>query len=184
MRPFSANAPHVVDPGRDTVSLEGKLNPKDVVVRAREAGTFYPINGLWRKLFTFVAVLVALTVVGLPVGVWIFLAARNGGLGITEEGFGFRGLGSAAWRWEAIESFKLSPRADFRVRGGGLVGVAAGLAVSAAVAKRTPGLKGPIHYRVKGSRLWRIIPAHTYENSGEMAREMERRTGLTLLPTE
>lgn len=164
------------------MALQGKLNPKDVVTQARAAGTFYPINSIWRKLFIFAGVLTCLLVFTLPLGIWIIVVARKGGLGITDEGFGFKGLGSAAWRWDAIEEFKPLPRANFHVAGGGLVGAVAGMAVSAAVAKRTPGLKGPLNYRVKGSKAWRMIPAHTYESSGEMAREMERRTGLTIFP--
>lgn len=165
------------------MATEGKLNPNEVVAKAQAAGTFYPINGVWRKLFTFAGVLTCLLILTIPLGIWIIMVARKGGLGVTEEGFGFKGIGSAAWRWDAIESFKPLSRANFS-GGGGLVGAAVGAAVSHAVAKRTPGLKGPLHYKIKGSRGWKIIPAHTLENSGEMARAMEAATGLTILPPQ
>jgi len=64
--------------------------------------------------------------------------------------------------------------------GGGLIGVAA----SAAVKKKTQGLKGPIHVKVRDKRVPLVIPAHTIENSMEMAREMERLSGIQFLPAE
>lgn len=165
------------------MAVEGKLNPKDVIAQAQAEGTFYPINSMWRKLFIFAGVLTCLLILTIPLGIWIIHVARKGGLGTTAEGFGFKGIGSAGWRWDAVTEFKPQSRAHMNV-GGGLLGAAVGVAVSHAVAKRTPGLKGPLHYKVKGSRGWKIIPAHTLDNSGEMARAMERATGLTILPPE
>ena len=159
-----------------------KLNVKQTVTAAKASGDFYPINGVWRKLFFFAGGLTCLLIVTIPLGIWIIMVARGGGLGISDEGFAFKGLGSAGWRWEAIEAFEPQRRANFYVAGGGLLGAAVGAAASAAVAKKTPGLKGPIRFKVKGSRGWKIIPAHTYERSVEMARKLEAGTGLEILP--
>ncbi|MCD4708816.1 MAG: hypothetical protein K8S62_13870 [Candidatus Sabulitectum sp.] len=64
--------------------------------------------------------------------------------------------------------------------GGGLVG----MATAAAVEKKTQGLKGPLFFEVKGKRSRQMIPAHTIENSMEMAMEMERLSGISFLSTE
>ena len=58
-----------------------------------------------------------------------------------------------------------------------------GAAISTAVAAKTQGLKGPLRFKVKGGG-WKIIPAHTIQNTYEMAREMEKRTGLKILPAD
>ena len=60
--------------------------------------------------------------------------------------------------------------------GGGLVGVAA----AAAVKKKTVGVKGPIHLKVKDRKRPFMIPAHTIQNSMEMLEEMQRLSGVTV----
>jgi hypothetical protein len=52
------------------------------------------------------------------------------------------------------------------------------------VSKKTEGLKGPLQFRLRGKKMPRMIPAHTIENSLEMARQMEQLSGLPILPRE
>ena len=64
--------------------------------------------------------------------------------------------------------------------GGGLVGMAA----AATVSKKNQGLKGPITLKLKGKRMPKVIPAHTIENSLEMARQVELLSGISFLPDQ
>lgn len=127
----------------------------------------------------FAGVLTCLLVFTIPLGIWIIIEARKAGLAITEEGFAFRYLTTAAARWDEVE--KITPTGmSGAAFGGGLVGYA----TAAAVKSRTQGLKGPLVIKIKGKRMPLTIPAHTIEDSVHMASEMERLSGISFLPEE
>lgn len=156
-------------------SIDGKA----LIALAQSVGQFYPMKKSWRNLQTFAGVLSCLLVLTIPIGIWIIVRARKAGIGINEEGFAFRYLTTVAFRWDEVESITLSNLSGMEF-GGGLVGLAA----ASAVKKRTEGLKGPIHIKLKAKRVPRMIPAHTIEDSVRMAMEMERLSGITFIPEE
>ncbi|MFT6397375.1 MAG: hypothetical protein ACJAYU_002128 [Bradymonadia bacterium] len=156
-----------------------KLDVKETIAKAEQDGSIFLIKGVWKGLFIFAGLLSCLLVLTIPLGIWIIMAAKKSRIGLTDEGFAFQGLGSSAWRWEDVEEFKASGSASMNA-GGGLLGAMAGAALSAAVAAKTEGLKGPLQFRIKGQRGWKAMPTHTIQNTGEMAAEMERRTGLPI----
>jgi hypothetical protein len=156
-----------------------KLDARELLERAELSGRTYRMKSGWRKMQIFAGVITCLLIVTIPLGIWIIIRAKNARIGLTEEGFAFRYLGTLAHRWEEIES--ITPVAmSGATFGGGLVGVAA----AAAVAKKTQGLKGPLQIKLRGKRMPRSIPAHTIENSLEMARQMEHLSGISFLPVE
>jgi hypothetical protein len=159
-----------------------KLNVNATIEKAEKEGQIYPIKSGWKTMFTFAGILTCLLILTIPLGIWIIIAGRNARLGLTDEGFAYKGIGSHGWRWDAIETFDTAGHAHIHFAGGGLVGALAGAALSTAVAAKTQGLKGPLRFKLKGKRGWKIIPAHTIQNSYAMAEEMERRTGLQILP--
>jgi hypothetical protein len=159
--------------------MSDTLDKKALMAAAEESGRFYPMKGGWRNMQVFAGVLCCLLVLGIPLGVWIIIRARKAGAGVTEEGFGHRYLATVAGRWSDVESIALSSMSGAEF-GGGLVGLAAASAVKA----RTQGLKGPILVKIRGRRFPVTIPAHTLENSVEMALEMERLSGVSFLPRE
>jgi len=155
------------------------IDGKALIALAHSVGQFYPMKSGWRNYQIFAGVLTCLLIITIPLGVWIILRARKAGIGINEEGFAFRYLNTIAFRWDEVETITLSglSGAEF---GGGLVGLAA----ASAVKKRSQGLKGPIHVKLHGKRVPKMIPAHMMEDSVRLAQEMERLSGISFLPEE
>ncbi len=156
-----------------------KLDGKELLLQAERTGRIFPMKSGWKKMQMFAGILCCLLIITIPLGIWIIIRARKACVGLTEEGFAFTYLTTVAHRWSEIESISVSGMSS-AMFGGGLVGVAA----AAAVAKKTQGLKGPIHFKLKGKRSSKIIPAHTIENSLEMARQIELLSEISFLPTE
>ncbi len=155
-----------------------KLDSKSLFVQAEQSGRIFRMKSGWRRMQIFAGVICCLPVITIPLGIWIIIRANKARMGLTEEGFAFTYLTTVAYRWSDIESFTLS-RMSSSMFGGGLVGAAA----AATVQKKTQGLKGPLQFKVKGKRSLRMIPAHTIENSMEMARQIELLSGISFLPT-
>lgn len=158
-----------------------KLNAKEMLAQADQTGQIHRMKSGWRKAQIVCGVCLCLLILTIPLGIWIFHIARNARLGTTDEGFALKWFGTKAWAWSDIEAVKRG-NIQFSSGGTGLVGALAAAAVSHAVAKRTQGLNGPLSFKVKGKRLWVHIPAHALERSVEFAEELERRTGLEVLP--
>ena len=156
-----------------------KLDVKALLERAEMTGRIFPMKASWRRMQTFAGILTCLLIITIPLGIWIIVSARKARVGLTEEGFAFKYLTGFGYRWTDVESITLSSMSSLQF-GGGLVGVAA----AAAVKKKTQGLKGPINFKIKGSKLPKAIPAHTIENSMEMARQMQQLSGIDFLPSE
>ena len=154
-----------------------KLDGKALLMQAEQSGRIFRMKSGWRKMQMFAGILCCLLILTIPLGIWIIIRAKNARMGITEEGFAFTYLTTVAYRWSDIESFSLSGMSS-AMFGGGLVGVA----TAAVVQKKTEGLKGPLRFTLKGKRSFKMIPAHTIENSLEMARQMELLSGLPILP--
>ncbi len=159
----------------DSEKLDGKL----LLEQAELGGQVYPTKDSWRRLQIFAGVLCCLMIITIPLGIWIIIRAKNARAGLTPEGFAFTYLTTVAYRWTDIESFTVSDM-NASMYGGGLVGLAA----ASAVKKKTQGLKGPLFFKVKGKKRNLMIPAHTIENSVEMAMEMERLSGISFLTGE
>lgn len=156
-----------------------KLDGKLLLEQAEQSGKIFPTKDSWRRLQIFAGILACLMIIPIPLGIWIIIRARKARVGLTEEGFAFTYLTTVAYRWSDIESFTASGMGG-AMYGGGLVG----MATAAAVEKKTQGLKGPLFFKVKGKRSRQMIPAHTIENSMEMAMEMERLSGISFLSSE
>ena len=156
-----------------------KLDGKSLLEQAELSGRVFRVKSGWRKLQIFAGLLCCLMIITIPLGIWIIVRARKARIGLTAEGFAFTYLTTVAYRWSDIESFTLVGM-NASMFGGGLVGVA----TAAAVKKKTQGLKGPLRFTLKGKKRLFMIPAHTIENSMEMAREMERLSGISILPPE
>lgn len=159
------------------------IDKKAWIAQAQAAGEVYAIKAGWRKTQMFAAILTCLLIITIPLGIWMIALIRKAHAGTTPEGFYLRLYGTNAVRWSDVEEFRLG-QLNVHVQGGGLVGALAGVAVSAAVAKRTVGLKGPIHYRLKGKRMWGMFPAHMIENSVAFGLKAEQYTGIRFLPDE
>jgi hypothetical protein len=157
----------------------GKDECRSLLERAEMTGRVFPMKSSWRKAQIFSGILTCFLIITIPLGVWIILRARKAKVGITEEGFVFTYLTTLGYHWNEIEEFRVSAMSGTTF-GGGLVGAAA----AAAVKKKTEGLKGPLQFKVKGKRGFKMIPAHTIENSMEMARQMEQLSGISFLPQE
>jgi len=157
----------------------GKDECRNLLERAETSGRTFPMKAGWRKAQVFAGVLTCFLIITIPLGVWIIIRARKAKVGISEEGFVFTYLTTFGYRWDEIEEFYVSGLSGMAF-GGGLVGLAAATAVQ----KKTQGLKGPLQFKVKGKRGLKMIPAHTIENSLEMARQMEQLSGLSILPAE
>lgn len=156
-----------------------KLDGKALLEQAELTGRVFRMKSGWRKAQIFAGICCCILIITIPLGIWIIVRAKNAKVGLTEEGFAFTYLGTIAHRWEEIES--ITPVAmSGATFGGGLVGVAA----AAAVSKKTRGLKGPLQIKLKNKRMPKAIPAHTIENSLEMARQMEQLSGISFLPPE
>jgi hypothetical protein len=154
-----------------------KLDGKQLLMEAERSGRIFTVKSGWRKLQIFAGILCCILIITIPLGIWIIIKAKKARMGLTEEGFAFTYLTTVAHRWSEIESFTIGS-INAAAFGGGLVGIAA----AAAVKKRTEGLKGPIHVKLHGKKIPKIIPAHTIENSMEMARQMEALSGIPFLP--
>ncbi len=158
-----------------------KLDPKKVFADAQASGHIYPMKSKWRGMNIFAGVLCCLLIIGIPLGIWFIVAARRAKVGISDEGFAWTFLGTTAHRWEELETLSVG-NLHINVSGGGLIGALAGAAIGAAVAARTEGLKGPIHYKLKGKRMHRQLPAQQFQNSWVMGEEIERRSGIAFMP--
>ena len=156
-----------------------KLDGKVLLEQAEYARQIYPTKDAWRRLQIFAGVLCCLMIFTIPLGIWIIVRAKNARAGLTSEGFAFTYLTTVAYRWTDIESFSVG-NMDASMYGGGLIGLAA----ASAVKKKTQGLKGPLFFKVKGNKRNLMIPAHTLDNSVEMAMEMERLSGISFLTGE
>lgn len=157
----------------------GKDECRSLLERAEMSGRTFYMKASWRKAQVFAGILTCLLIITIPLGIWIIVKAKKARVGLTEEGFAFTYLGTFGYSWDEIESFNLAGMSGMAF-GGGLVGAAAVVAVQ----KKTQGLKGPLQFKVKGKRGMKAIPAHTIENSLEMARQMEQLSGLQILPRE
>ena len=155
----------------------GSLDASALLERARRENRFYSMKSGWRRAQYFAGFLCCLLVLGIPLGIWIFVRASKAGVGITQEGFAFRYLTTLSAEWDEVESITASGMSGVAF-GGGLVGAA----TAAAVKAKTKGLKGPLNFKLRGKRMPKAIPAHTIENSLEMAMEMERLSGIEFLP--
>jgi hypothetical protein len=157
-----------------------KLDRNAILAEADASGQVYRLKSGWRKMQIFAGILCCLLILGIPLGIWIIVAAKKARVALGKDGVVFKALGTASWAWNDIESFSLG-NMHMNV-GGGLAGALVGAAVSSAVSARTEGLRGPIVIKLKDRRLPHMLPAHQVENSVAMAREMERLSGLTIFP--
>jgi len=160
-----------------------KLDGKKVLADADASGLVHRIKPGWRRAMIFAGVLTCLLIIGIPFGIWFIIAATKARIGMNDEGFAVHWLTVRAYRWEDIEQFAPG-NLHIHVHGAGLVGALVGAAASATIQARTQGLKAPLQFKLKGKRGWKMFPAHAVQNSVEMAREMERRTGLAIFPPE
>ena len=159
-----------------------KLNGAAILKEAEEAGLVYRMKPGWRKAFVFAGVLMCLLIITIPLGIWFMVIPRSARLGIGKEGFVLKWIGTATFAYADIKEFR---PASLHVNvGGGIVGALVGLAVTSAIEAKTAGLKGPLQFKQKGKWMWSVIPAHAIENSVAMAKEIEKRTGLPILPSE
>lgn len=156
------------------------LNVNETLAKAEKDGEVYPIKLGWKIPLILCGVFVCLLIVGIPLGIWLIIIFKNSRVGLTDEGFAFKGVVSFAGRWEDVEEFDSSKSFNFRILGGGLVALA-GATISSAVAANTQGLTGPLRIKIKG-KSWKILPGHTIANSHQMVLEMEKRTGLAIFP--
>ena len=145
------------------------------LVAADLAGQVYRLKPRWRRFMRAAAVLLCLTGLGLPFGIWFFIVAGKAKLVATDQGFVLKMFTTKVVRWEQVEAVDA---ADAVFIGGGLLDIA----VSNAVAKRTAGLKGPLFVQIAGKRTPLQLPAQSFEDSVRMAQTIERYTGLTVLP--
>lgn len=159
--------------------MAGSIDGKALIALAQSVGQFYPMKAGWRKYQTFAGVLSCFLIITIPLGIWIITRARKAGIGINEEGFAFRYLTTVAFRWDEVESITVTSLSGAEF-GGGLVGMAA----ASAVKKRSEGLKGPMHIKLRNKRRATMIPAHTIEDSLRMAMDMERLSGISFIPAE
>lgn len=157
----------------------GKEECRNLMERAETSGRTFPMKASWRRAQVFAGVLTCFLIITIPLGIWMIIRARKAKVGVSEEGFVFTYLTTFGYRWDEIEEFHVSGLSGMAF-GGGLIGLAA----ASAVQKKTQGLKGPLQFKVKGKRGLKMIPAHTIENSLEMARQMEQLSGLSILPAE
>jgi hypothetical protein len=161
-----------------------KLDAKQLLEQAEAAGKIYPMKSGWRKFMWFAVFLMAILVITIPVAIWFGIVAKRGRVGITDEGFAVSWFTNQAYAWEDIESFE-QQRLQMSAGGqGGLVGALAVAAASEIIANKSKGLNGPIIFKLKGKRGQKFIPAHSIDNSLEMAQEMEKHTGLAILISE
>ncbi len=156
------------------------LTVNQTLAKAEKDGEVYPIKLGWKIPLILCGVFFCLLIVGIPVGIWVIISIKNSRVGLTEEGFAFKGVVSFAGRWKDVEEFDSSKSFRLYIRGGGLVSLA-GATISSAVAANTQGLKGPLRIKIKGGG-WKTLPGHTISNSHQMALEMEKRTGLAIFP--
>ncbi|MFT7679481.1 MAG: hypothetical protein ACI8QC_003483 [Planctomycetota bacterium] len=156
-----------------------KLDKEALLHEGERAKQVYPLKASWRKLMKFAAVLCCLLVVLFPLGIWIWIVAGKARVAIGQEGFAVKMYGTQTYAWKDIDSF-IPVKLGAHAMGGGLVG----LALASAVSSRTAGLRGPLMLKLKGRKLPVQIPAHQIENSVQMAREIERLSGLTIFPPE
>lgn len=157
----------------------GDIDAKALLQNAEMSGQVYPMKKGWQRSQIFAGVLCCILIITIPLGIWIIVRARNAKAGLTREGFAFRYLTTVAFHWSDLESVTLS-NIGGSAFGGGLVGAG----VAAAVRKKTGGLKGPMSIKLRDRKRPVIVPAHTIQNSLEMAREMERLSGVSFLPEE
>ncbi len=157
----------------------GKDECRQILERAEASGRVYYMKNSWRKYQIFAGVITCFLIITIPLGIYIIMRARKARVGLSEEGFVFTYLSTFGYPWSDIEEFNLSGLSGTTF-GGGLVGAATAMAVQ----KKTQGLKGPLQFRLKGKKMMKMIPAHTIENSLEMARQMEQLSGITFLPDE
>ena len=156
-----------------------KLDGKAVMEEAERDQQVYKLKASWRRFQIFAGILMCLLVIGLPFGIWFIVAANRSQVGIGKEGFAFRMFRTRTWAWRDIESFSVGTL-NASGMGGGLVG----LALASSVTARTEGLRGPLLMKLVDRKWPAQLPAHQIERSVAMAREMERRTGLTIFPPE
>jgi hypothetical protein len=157
-----------------------RLDSTKVLEMAESSGRVYPMKAGWRKSQILAGVLCCFPFVPLfPLGLFIISRAKKAKVGLSDEGFAFRYLGTVVGRWSDIESITVGSMnaAGF---GGGLIGVAA----AAVVSSKTQGLKGPLMIKMKGKRMPLQIPAQMIEGSMEMAREIQRFSGISFLPED
>lgn len=158
---------------------KGSQDASALLERARRENRFYPMKSGWRRAQYFAGFLCCLLVVGIPLGIWIFVRAAKAGVGVTQEGFAFRYLTTVSAGWAEVESITASGMSGAAF-GGGLLGAA----TAAAVKAKTKGLKGPLTIKLRDKRMAKTIPAQMIDSSMEMAREMERLSGMEFLPGE
>ena len=161
-----------------------KIDGKALLEQAdRGQGIVYPVKPGWKKAVIFAGVLTCLLIITLPLGIYFIVAAGKNRMAITDEGFAIKWFTTKAFRWSDVEAFNPSSM-HFHAGGGGLVGALAAVTAEAVVKRKTQGIKGPIQFKVKGKRGWRVIPAHVLQNSLELAQELEKRTGLQVFPSD
>lgn len=161
-----------------------ELDPQAMLEKAEANGKVYRIKKGWRRFFYFAVFLMTILVITIPIAIWFFIVARRARVGITDEGFAVSWFTNKAYAWGDIVSFE-PQRLQMSAGGqGGLVGALVVAAASHAIANKSQGLNGPLMFRVQGKKMPLAIQAHAVENSVEMAKEMERYTGMTILTTE
>lgn len=158
----------------------GQLNSATIFEEAERDGLVFRMKPGWKKYFLFTGILMCLMVITLPLGIWFMLIPKSARLGVGKEGFAVKWFGTSTYAYADIQEFS---QASLQMNvGGGIVGALVGAAVSSAVAAKTSGLKGPLHFKLKGKWGWSGVPAQAIERSDEMARELEKRTGLQIFP--
>ena len=154
-----------------TIDYEAALD------QARASGHFYGFTPFWRWAFNICGLFMGLSIIGIPLTVWMFRLTANGGAGLTQEGLVFKGMSKFHCPWDDIEEFRV---AKINVASGGLVGAG----IKAASESNKASLKGPLSIKITGKKSWELLPAHTLAGTVAMAYELERRTGLRILTPE
>ena len=159
------------------------LDARELLVQAAEHGKVYGIKAGWRSYLETKGWLTCLLIITLPLGLWLVMNAKRFRVGVTDEGFVIRWFGLRAYAWSEIETFRpLEPM--YSDLGQSIFGTVASATLGSSVDTRTMSLTGPLRFKRKGDDVWTMIQAHQLENSLDLAREIEARTGMPLFPVD
>jgi hypothetical protein len=128
----------------------------------------YPLHAGARSALNITAVLCCLLIVGIPLGVWIFVRARSARVALTDEGASATNVfSSTAFAWRDVARLGLLKVAV--VTGGGMGG---------ALARQKVGGDEATHIvaRTNDGKLHSFM-ASSYESLQEMIDEVGRRAG-------
>lgn len=141
-----------------------KLDVNEILSKVEMDGQIYYAKESWKKFFIFAGVLICLFIITIPFGIWIILVVKKSRVGLTDDGFVFKGIGSFAWCWEDIEEFGTISSANMVIHGGGVAGVLVGSVILSVVAVKIQGLKGLFRFKIKG-KGWKFFFVHIIVNS-------------------